>query len=287
MLHIAPCRYGQTSSGKTYTMGFNYGSEQSESEWGIIVRMVESLLQRKSTVEGAITAEDGAVGGPFADATGGGGGGGGRMGIFATFVELYNEEFKDLLVAPSPKLKLGRDSYGNYRPLGATEMAISTRADLQHCLLQGAANRTVGRTDMNDHSSRSHAIFTLRIEQTLLHTADAGEGATAAANPTTGATSGDAAAPAGAAASSDDSMAGGDAGSCVDAPAAAIKSRSETRVSLLQLVDLAGSERAKQTNARGLRLKEGALINKSLSTLALVIRGLAERKKHVPFRDSK
>eukprot|EP01064_Diplonema_japonicum_P006937 TRINITY_DN14735_c0_g1_i1.p1 TRINITY_DN14735_c0_g1~~TRINITY_DN14735_c0_g1_i1.p1 ORF type:complete len:1266 (+),score=321.01 TRINITY_DN14735_c0_g1_i1:725-4522(+) len=65
-------------------------------------------------------------------------------------------------------------------------------------------------------------------------------------------------------------------------------------VSKINLVDLAGSERAKSTGATGTRLAEGAQINKSLTTLGLVISGLAEmskRKKgaaapHVPFRDS-
>lgn len=66
------------------------------------------------------------------------------------------------------------------------------------------------------------------------------------------------------------------------------------------LVDLAGSERANSTGATGVRLKEGANINKSLTTLGKVIAGLADQasaepkkgsKKakdasHIPFRDS-
>ncbi|CCW60914.1 unnamed protein product [Phytomonas sp. EM1] len=59
----------------------------------------------------------------------------------------------------------------------------------------------------------------------------------------------------------------------------------------INLVDLAGSERAKSTGAEGETLKEGAQINKSLSTLGLVISTLAEnnrkgQSKHVPYRDS-
>ena len=48
------------------------------------------------------------------------------------------------------------------------------------------------------------------------------------------------------------------------------------QVSKISLVDLAGSERADSTGAKGARLKEGANINKSLSTLGLVISALAE-----------
>lgn len=60
----------------------------------------------------------------------------------------------------------------------------------------------------------------------------------------------------------------------------------------LNLVDLAGSERAHRTGATGARLKEGANINKSLSTLGNVINGLVERARgkkgvFIPYRDSK
>lgn len=48
------------------------------------------------------------------------------------------------------------------------------------------------------------------------------------------------------------------------------------KVSKISLVDLAGSERADSTGAKGTRLKEGANINKSLTTLGKVISALAE-----------
>ena len=48
------------------------------------------------------------------------------------------------------------------------------------------------------------------------------------------------------------------------------------QVSKISLVDLAGSERAESTGAKGTRLKEGANINKSLTTLGKVISALAE-----------
>ncbi|CAB1334977.1 unnamed protein product, partial [Coregonus sp. 'balchen'] len=64
------------------------------------------------------------------------------------------------------------------------------------------------------------------------------------------------------------------------------------KVSKLSLVDLAGSERAAKTGATGERMKEGSNINKSLTTLGLVISALAEqgcgknKTKFVPYRDS-
>ena len=67
-----------------------------------------------------------------------------------------------------------------------------------------------------------------------------------------------------------------------------IHSLSLYKASRLSLVDLAGSERASKTGAAGDRLKEGSNINRSLSTLGLVISALASGKKNkfVPYRDS-
>ena len=63
------------------------------------------------------------------------------------------------------------------------------------------------------------------------------------------------------------------------------------RHSRLNLVDLAGSERQKATNAAGERLREASNINKSLSTLGLVIMSLVDvqhgRQRHIPYRDSR
>ncbi|CAB1330682.1 unnamed protein product [Coregonus sp. 'balchen'] len=70
------------------------------------------------------------------------------------------------------------------------------------------------------------------------------------------------------------------------------RTTSGEKVSKLSLVDLAGSERAAKTGATGERMKEGSNINKSLTTLGLVISALAEqgcgknKTKFVPYRDS-
>uniref|UniRef100_A0A672LQ13 Kinesin family member 1C n=1 Tax=Sinocyclocheilus grahami TaxID=75366 RepID=A0A672LQ13_SINGR len=68
---------------------------------------------------------------------------------------------------------------------------------------------------------------------------------------------------------------------------------SSVQVSKISLVDLAGSERADSSGAKGMRLKEGANINKSLTTLGKVISALADmhgskkrRSDFIPYRDS-
>ncbi|RCV14201.1 hypothetical protein SETIT_2G406300v2 [Setaria italica] len=68
-------------------------------------------------------------------------------------------------------------------------------------------------------------------------------------------------------------------------------SMTHLRFGRLNLVDLAGSERQKSSGAEGERLKEAANINRSLSTLGLVIMTLVDvangRNRHVPYRDSR
>ncbi|KAL5700402.1 hypothetical protein ACHQM5_025847 [Ranunculus cassubicifolius] len=70
-----------------------------------------------------------------------------------------------------------------------------------------------------------------------------------------------------------------------------IDSVTHLRFGRLNLVDLAGSERQKSSGAEGERLKEAANINKSLSTLGLVIMTLVDvahgKHRHVPYRDSR
>ncbi|XP_050522644.1 kinesin-like protein unc-104 isoform X6 [Daktulosphaira vitifoliae] len=109
-------------------------------------------------------------------------------------------------------------------------------------LSSGKKKITVAATNMNETSSRSHAVFTIFFTQKRL-----------------------------------DQM----------------TQLTTEKVSKISLVDLAGSERADSTGAKGTRLKEGANINKSLTTLGKVISGLAEmaskKKKKgdfIPYRDS-
>jgi Kinesin motor domain len=63
--------------------------------------------------------------------------------------------------------------------------------------------------------------------------------------------------------------------------------RTEGIESKLHLVDLAGSERVKRSGAKGTTFKEATNINSGLLALGNVICALAERKEHVPYRDSK
>jgi hypothetical protein len=148
---------------------------------------------------------------------------------------------------------------------------------------------------MNETSSRSHSIFTVKLETFLpgsaAATAAAAGGASADAAPAEedGKRARAASAPqplsrkmtsAAGVGSSSSSSAGMQA-------AAGDAAAGRFSTALFRLVDLAGSERVEQTGAAGSRLKEAQNINKSLMTLGQCIVKLAHGEAHVPFRDSK
>ncbi|KAL9656887.1 hypothetical protein ABK040_004421, partial [Willaertia magna] len=67
----------------------------------------------------------------------------------------------------------------------------------------------------------------------------------------------------------------------------ATSANGETTTGKLNLIDLAGSEKVEKTEAEGIQLTEAKQINKSLTSLGICMNALVERKKHIPFRDSK
>ena len=130
---------------------------------------------------------------------------------------------------------------------------VNTSEELAAFLDKGSNARTTASTLMNNNSSRSHAIFTITIEQhqieDLYQANDQHQNNENEIAPT-----------------------------------------DEFMVAKFHFVDLAGSERAKKTGAVGAQLKEGININKSLLVLGNVIQALSEEGKKnnfVPYRDSK
>ncbi|XP_074540625.1 kinesin-like protein KIF13B isoform X2 [Halichoeres trimaculatus] len=207
--------YGQTGSGKSYTM---MGSEEQP---GLIPRLCSSLFSR--TVQEAQEGEG--------------------FTVEVSYMEIYNEKVRDLLDPKGNRQTLRVREHKVFGPYvdGLSRLAVASYKDIQSLMSEGNKSRTVAATNMNEESSRSHAVFNIILTHTLM---DLKSG-----------TSGE-------------------------------------KVSKLSLVDLAGSERAAKTGAAGERLKEGSNINKSLSTLGLVISALADqgagknKNKFVPYRDS-
>jgi kinesin family member 5 len=66
-----------------------------------------------------------------------------------------------------------------------------------------------------------------------------------------------------------------------------VESTGRNRKGKIYLVDLAGSEKVSKTGAKGARLEEAKNINRSLTTLGMVINALCDGSAHIPYRDSK
>ncbi|MBN3293958.1 KIF27 protein, partial [Polypterus senegalus] len=222
--------YGQTGSGKTYTLGGGHGVSMAAKEKGIIPRAIQEIFQR--ITENHIT-----------DYT-----------VKVSYIEVYKEELRDLLDldTSSKDMHIREDEKRNTVIVGAKECLVESADEVIQLLEGGNAARHTGTTQMNEFSSRSHAILTISVDQQVLNL----EGA----NRTvwnTGETS-----------------------------ATSVQLIS----SKFHFVDLAGSERVTKTGNTGERFKESVQINSGLLALGNVISALGDprrKSQHVPYRDSK
>ncbi|XP_036267335.1 chromosome-associated kinesin KIF4A isoform X2 [Pipistrellus kuhlii] len=137
--------YGQTGSGKTYSMGSAYTTDQeNEPTVGVIPRVIRLLfkeIDKKSDFE---------------------------FTLKVSYLEIYNEEILDLLCSSREKasqINIREDPKEGIKIVGLTEKNVLVAQDTVSCLEQGNNCRTVASTAMNSQSSRSHAIFTICIEQ--------------------------------------------------------------------------------------------------------------------------
>ena len=144
--------------------------------------------------------------------------------------------------------------------VGVTEAECATAEDLLHLLERGTLARTTAATRMNAVSSRSHAVFSVVLEQRRPKRAQPPP--------------------------SEQDV------EPAEHPAPAPRPRAERIRAKLQLVDLAGSERNKRTQTSGQHFKESVNINQGLLALANVINVLSDMScsgevAHVPYRDHK
>uniref|UniRef100_J3LGZ8 Kinesin motor domain-containing protein n=1 Tax=Oryza brachyantha TaxID=4533 RepID=J3LGZ8_ORYBR len=151
--------YGQTGSGKTYTMGTNYTAEANCG--GIIPQVMETIFKKADALK---------------DST--------EFLIRVSFIEIFKEEVFDLLDASHAALRLDSGSVakaagqparvpiqiretasGGITLAGVTEAEVKTKEEMASFLARGSSSRATGSTNMNSQSSRSHAIFTISLEQ--------------------------------------------------------------------------------------------------------------------------
>ncbi|XP_061301642.1 chromosome-associated kinesin KIF4A isoform X1 [Pezoporus flaviventris] len=137
--------YGQTGSGKTYSMGGTYtASQEDEPSVGVIPRVIKLLFKEKEQRQDW------------------------EFVLKVSYLEIYNEDILDLLCPsrerPSP-ISIREDPKEGIKIVGLTERNVTCAQEMVFCLEQGNNSRTVASTAMNSQSSRSHAIFTICIDQ--------------------------------------------------------------------------------------------------------------------------
>lgn len=130
--------YGQTGTGKTYTME---GSKMDHERRGIIPRSFEHIFNHIGRTENM------------------------QYLVRASYLEIYQEEIRDLLHPDQSlrfELKEKPDTGVFVKDLSSA--VCKSAAEIQQLMNVGNQNRTIGATNMNEHSSRSHAIFMITIE---------------------------------------------------------------------------------------------------------------------------
>ena len=130
--------YGQTGCGKTFTM---MGIVEDPELRGVIPNAFHHIF-------GYIKTEGESK----------------KFLVRCSFVEIYNEEVRDLLVNKSQKLDIRENKKKGVFVRDLTYITLQDTDDIQKCLDKGNKNRHVGQTSMNDQSSRSHSIFTVYLE---------------------------------------------------------------------------------------------------------------------------
>ncbi|CBI21380.3 hypothetical protein VitviT2T_010985 [Vitis vinifera] len=150
--------YGQTGSGKTYTMGTGF---KDGCQTGLIPQAMNALFNKIETLKHQSEFQ-----------------------LHVSFIEILKEEVRDLLESPTvskpeatnghaariavpgrPPIQIRETSNGVITLAGSTEVSVSTLKEMASCLEQGSFSRATGSTNMNNQSSRSHAIFTISLEQ--------------------------------------------------------------------------------------------------------------------------
>ncbi|KAG0624343.1 hypothetical protein M758_3G240900 [Ceratodon purpureus] len=136
--------YGQTGSGKTHTM---LGNPDVPDEGGVIPRSLEQVFESSQTLISQ----------------------GWKFSMQASMLEIYNETIRDLLVKgpvngdTKQMYVVKHDANGNTTVSDLTLVEVTTWKEVSSLLHRASQSRSTGKTCMNEQSSRSHCVFTLRI----------------------------------------------------------------------------------------------------------------------------
>ncbi|KAF2879448.1 hypothetical protein ILUMI_26728 [Ignelater luminosus] len=210
--------YGQTGTGKTYTMtgeSKTIGmSLEGDEQAGIIPRAMAHLFDELSSIPRQYT-------------------------VHASFLEIYNEELFDLLSdkTENKSIRLFEDQHqkGSVIINGISTVMLCNKSQIYEILQKGQEKRQTSSTLLNDRSSRSHAVFSITI-----HTCETN-----------------------------------------------VEGEELVKTAKLNLVDLAGSEHFSKPKSSDRRIREAGSVNQSLLILQRVIKSLAVKSVHIPYRESK
>eukprot|EP00927_Polykrikos_kofoidii_P039058 TRINITY_DN33496_c0_g1_i1.p1 TRINITY_DN33496_c0_g1~~TRINITY_DN33496_c0_g1_i1.p1 ORF type:complete len:1544 (+),score=345.51 TRINITY_DN33496_c0_g1_i1:86-4717(+) len=131
--------YGQTGTGKTYTMEGDLSSVESR---GLVPRAASALFD---VLSGEAFPE---------------------FSVTVSCLEIYNEELSDLLTSPQLHQKIELQDVGGGRGVccnGLSEVCVSSVGELIDLVHQAQERRRVAETRINSRSSRSHIIFTMKV----------------------------------------------------------------------------------------------------------------------------
>ena len=131
--------YGQTASGKTYTME---GIHNDPKIMGVIPRMMQYIFilieKANSEIEYSVKCQ---------------------------YYQIYNEKIQDLLDIRKKDLSIREDKNKGIWVEDCTEIYVSSQEEMYAVFKEGSNNRTVSATNMNKGSSRSHSLFVVTIFQ--------------------------------------------------------------------------------------------------------------------------
>jgi len=135
--------YGQTGTGKTFTMEGSTKNIYDEGR-GIIPRSIENIFNH---IENLTTNT--------------------KFMVRASYLQIYNEVINDLLKPEKTNLNIREDKKKGVYVEGLSEWSVQKSIDIYNLLKKGSTNRATSFTKMNDTSSRSHAVFVLTLEQVI------------------------------------------------------------------------------------------------------------------------
>ena len=170
--------YGQTGSGKTFTMGSESDKGSSielGKNQGLIPRFMSDIFtQLKSLNKNTSEEKSGDLESMDKELTSNHTKKLVDFKVSASFLEVYGEDVHDLLDNDRKILPLREDAEGGVIVVGLKTEPIQDAIDAMKVLHVGTMNRTTASTLMNHTSSRSHAVFTIHLQQVFLEGGDDG-----------------------------------------------------------------------------------------------------------------